>query len=287
MRLTEILAQEHQRRIAAAALVLFSFAAVAGAQQTSSRAYVRVTAHDSSGAPITGAEITVRSGLRDVVAQTTTDDAGQGLVSVPAKDSTDFQLTMRKIGYARGDRFFSVGPKDTVLVNVIVPRPSNTLAAVKVTADRMSKYNTYDLYSDEIETADGWLGNGWEVVKRLRPVMLTSRGGCATGAQEVWVNGKRIRLPLYPTGLAAQRAFVGAPPRTRVSYVPISVLSEIAPEHIAEIHYHDCFDHSMAAVGSNDAIFIILKPGVIYQQNVGSFVISEEEEERMAAAKKK
>jgi len=275
-------------RVVPVVLALFTLSAVAGAQQATSRAFVRVAAHDSSGAPVTGAEITVRTGLRDVVAQTTTDDEGHGLLSVPAKDSSDFQLTMRKIGYARGDRFFSVRPKDTTVVNIIVPRPSaNTLAAVKVTADRMSKYDTYDVYSDEIENADGWMGNAWEVVKKLRPVMLTSRGGCATGAREAWVNGKRIRLPLYPTGLAAQRAFVGAPPRSRVSYVPISVLSEIAPEHIAEIHYHDCFDHSMAAVGSNDAIFIVLKPGVIYQPGVGSFVISEEEEERMAAAKKK
>jgi hypothetical protein len=274
-------------RVASAVLAVFTFAAVAGAQQTD-RAFVRITAHDSSGAPITGAEITVRSGLKDVVAQTTTDDEGRGMVSLTAKDSSDFQLTMRKIGYTRGDRFFSVGPHDTADVDIIVPRPStNTLAPVKVTADRMSRYDTYDLYSDEIENADGWMGNAWEVVKKLRPVMLTSRGGCATGAQEVWVNGKRIRLPLYPTGLAAARAFVGVPPRARFSYVPVSVLSEIAPEHIAEIHYHDCFDHSMAAVGSNDAIFIVLKPGVIYQENVGSFVISEEEEQRMAAAKKK
>jgi hypothetical protein len=274
-------------RVASAVFALITFTAVAGAQQTN-RAFVKVTAHDSSGAPIAGAEITVRSGLKDVVAQTTTDSVGHGLISVPAKDSTDYQLTMRKIGYVRGDRFFSVGPRDTTVVNVIVPRPlANTLDAVKVTASRVNKFDTYDLTSDEIENADGWLGNGWEVIKKLRPVMLTSRGGCSTGAQEVWVNGKRIRLPLYPTGLAAARARVGVPPRARFSYVPVSVLSEIAPEHIAEIHYHDCFDHSMAAVGSNDAIFVVLKPGVIYQEGTGSFVISEEEEEKMAAAKKK
>src|SRR3954469_23611428 len=139
--------------------------------------------------------------------------------------------------------------------------------------------------ADEIENADGYLENGWEVVKALRPVMLTSRGGCATGAQEVWVNGKRIRLPLYPTGLAAQRALVGAPPRTRVTYVPISVMSDIAPEHIAEIHYKDCFDHSMAVVGTNNAIFITLKPGVEYIQDVGSFVMDEATEKRVNAKK--
>ena len=76
------------------------------------------------------------------------------------------------------------------------------------------------------------------------------------------------------------------PPGARFSYVPVSVMSDIAPEHIAEIHYHDCFDHSMAAVGNNNAIFITLKPGVIYQQDVGSFVISEAEEAQLAAKKK-
>jgi hypothetical protein len=272
-------------RVAAAVLGLFTLSAVAQAQ--SDRGFVRITARDSSGAPIPAAEITVRSGLKDIVAQTTTDEQGRGFVSVPLKDSSDFQITMRKIGYLRGDRFFAVGTRDTAEVSIIVPRPTAAaLAPMKVTAERLSKYNTYDLYADEIETADGWMDNAWEVVKKLRPVMLTSRGGCNTGAQEVWVNGKRIRLPLYPTGLAAARAFVGVPSRARFSYVPVSVLSEIAPEHIAEIHYHDCFDTSMAAVGNNNAIFVILKPGVYYQQDVGSFVISEAEEERLAAKKK-
>lgn len=274
-------------RVAIAVAALSTFAAIAGAQ-TKSEAFVRLTAHDSSGAPVAGAEVTVRSGLKDVVAQGTTDDVGHLVLSVPAKDSTDFQLSMRKIGYVRGDRFFAVAPRDTAAVNIIVPRPSaNMLAPVQVNAERASnKYYSYDLYADDIENADGWMDNAWEVVKRLRPGMLTSKGGCSTGAQEVWVNGKRIRLPLYPTGLALARARVGVPPGARFSYVPVSVLSEIAPEHIAEIHYHDCFDHSMAAVGNNNAIFITLKPGVIYQENVGSFVISADEEAKMAAKKR-
>ncbi len=264
-----------------------TLASIAGAQRTTDRAaFVRVTARDSSGAPLANAELTIRSGLRDVVAQARTDEEGHAVLSVPAKDSTDYQLTMRKIGYPRGDRFFGVAPKDTADVKLIVPRPKPTaLEAVTVTAKRENKYNSYDLDADEIENATGYIANGWDVVKALRPAMLTSRGGCDTGAREVWVNGKRIRLPLMPTGLDAQRALVNAPPRTRVSYVPISVLSTIAPEHIQEIHYHDCFDTSMAAVGNNDAIFVTLKPGVIYVQDVGSFVVSSEEEQRLKAKK--
>jgi hypothetical protein len=266
------------RSLSSRAGVIALIAASTLGAQSRNLAVVRVTARDSSGAPITSAELTVVRGIRDVVARGRTDDAGQGVLTFEVKDSSDFQVTMRKIGYARGDRFFEAGPFDTTRVAIIVavPKP-NQLATVAVTAQADPKYKSYHLDADDIEKASGdmFLDNGWEVVKRLRPDMLTSRGGCASGAREIWVNGKRIRLPLLPTGMAAERAFVGAPARTRVTYVPISVLSDIAPEHIAEINYHDCFDTSMAAVGNNDAIFVVLKPGVVYKQDVGSFVMDQ------------
>jgi hypothetical protein len=240
------------------------------------RATIQITARDSSGAPINGAELTVKRGIKDVLGQTTTDENGHGVLSVEAKDSSDFQVTMRKIGYARGDRFLSVGPRDTAHVNVTVGRTHAALDTVRVTAKGLDpRWHSYHLDADEIEASDEPIDNAWEMLKRLRPVMLTSRGGCASGVREVWVNGKRIRLPLRPTGLVAQRARVGAPIDARFSYVAVSVLSEIAVEHVQEITYHDCFDHSMAVVGNNDAVFVTLKPGVTYQENVGSFVLDE------------
>ncbi|MEP6496218.1 MAG: carboxypeptidase-like regulatory domain-containing protein, partial [bacterium] len=250
----------------------FTAAAMAGAQ-SSSRAIVRITAKDSTGAPVPGAELTVTRGLHNVVAHGTTDDTGQGILSVDLKDSTDLQVTMRKIGYARGDRFFDAGPRDTTNVTVTVARARTAeLAPVTVTAKANLRYASYHLDADDIEKSDIPLDDGWDVVKRLRPDMLTGRGGCGTGAQEVWVNGKRIRLTLRPTGMVAARARVGAPLRARFGYVPVTVMSEIAPEHIQEITYKDCFDQ-VAQVGATNALFVVLKPGVVYQQDVGSFVI--------------
>jgi hypothetical protein len=183
---------------------------------------------------------------------------------------------MRKIGYTRGDRFFEVGPRDTANVTITVARPKTSqLETVKITAEANLKRKSYYLDADDIEKAEGAFDNAWEVIKRLRPDMLTSRGGCETGVREVWVNGKRLRLPLMPTGMALARMRVGVPVRARFSYAAVSILSEIAPEHIQEMTYHDCFDTSMAAVGNNDAVFVVLKPGVIYQMNVGSFVLDE------------
>ena len=238
------------------------------------RTLVRVTARDSTGAVIPSAELTVTRGLHDVIARGTTDDGGHAVLPVELKETEDLQVTMRKIGYSRGDRFFEARPQGTADVTITVARrPMTNLAPVTVIAQRDPKRASYHLDADEIDTTHVFADNAWELIKRLRPDMLTSRGGCDTGVQEVWVNGKRIRLPLRPTGMAAARARVGVPPRARFSYVPVSVLSDIAPEHILEINYHDCFDASMAAVGSVNAMFIVLKPGVVYQQDVGSFVL--------------
>ena len=255
-------------------LAIIAGLASAASAQTAARTLVRVTARDSTGAVIPSAELTVTRGLREVIARGTTDDGGHAVLPVDLKETEDLQVTMRKIGYSRGDRFFEAKPQGTADVTTTVARrPMTELAPVTVIAQRDLKRASYHLDADQIDSANVFADNAWELIKRMRPDMLTSRGGCATGAREVWVNGKRIRLPLYPTGMAAARAFVGVPPRARFSYVPVSVMSDIAPEHILEINYHDCFDTSMAAVGSVDAIFIVLKPGVVYQQDVGSFVI--------------
>lgn len=251
-------------------------AGFAGAAAQLPNGFVRVTAKDSTGAPVTAAELTVSRGLHDVIARGTTDDNGHALLGVQVNDSTDLQVTMRKIGYRRGDFFFGVGPHDTASVTIVVGRPVTGLAPVRVTEAASLKFKSYYLDADQIEEAGGNpADNAWDVVKRLRPDMLTSRGGCGTGVREIWVNGKHIRLTLLPTPMEAQRARVGAPPSARFGYVPLVVLSEIAPEHIQQIVYHDCFDTSVAMVGSTDAMFVTLKPGVVYQQDVGSFVVDQ------------
>jgi len=259
-------------KIGSAVSALALAGAVVGAQTP--RSFVRITVRDSTGAVVPSAEVTVTRGVHDILARGSTDDGGHAVLPIEVKDSTDLSVTMRKIGYKRSDRFFEIGPNGTADVTLTVaPRRATDLDAVTVTARPDPKTMSYHLDADQIEAADLPVDNAWELIKRMRPDMLTSRGGCATGAQEVWVNGKRIRLPLYPTGIAAARARVGVPSRARFSYVPVSVMSDIAPEHIQEINYHDCFDTSMAAVGNNNAIFVVLKPGVEYKENVGSFVL--------------
>jgi hypothetical protein len=245
----------------------------AGGAQTPVRGYLRISARDSSDVPIPGADFTVTRGLHDVVAHGTTDDNGLGFASFDAKDSLDLQVTLRKIGFARTDHFFAGAPFDTSVVMLVAAHSdSKSLGAVKITAQRDLKTESYDITADQIAASNQTLLDGFDIVKKMRPDMLTSRGGCRTGVQNVWVNGKRIIYPLPANTIAAQRARVGLPPRARFTYAAVSVLTDIQPEHIQELIYKDCFDHSMAVVGSQDALFIVLKPGVGYERGVGSFV---------------
>jgi hypothetical protein len=108
-------------------------------------------------------------------------------------------------------------------------------------------------------------------VTMLRP--LPEQKSLVVFTSNLSLSGTDNNAQMRATVNAAIRANVGAPLRARYSYIPVSVLSDIAPEHIQELTYHDCFDTSMAAVGNNNALFVMLKPGIMYVQDVGSFVI--------------
>lgn len=259
-------------RIAAVAAALTCMTAGARAQQPT---VLHVTAEDSTGAPIPAAELTVVEGLNDVIAHGTTDEAGHADLAIGLSgDGADVQVVMRKIGYSRGDRFVSVKPHQTLDVDIMVAHPHASLAAVRVTADADLKRKSYFIDADAIANSPRPLFDAFDIVKKLRPDMLTSRGGCP-GIQDVWVNGKRVVLPLLPIGMAATHANVDMPANARISYIPITVLSEIAPEHIESMSYKDCWDTSNSLVHGNNALFIVLKPGVEYQQDVGSFVVDQ------------
>jgi hypothetical protein len=84
----------------------------------------------------------------------------------------------------------------------------------------------------------------------------------------VWVNGRRI-LSIVPDEMAMARRtgmLSGLLPGS------ITLLSEIKPEHIDQMTYVDGTDNTVGLVGSNEALFIVLKPGIVYEPGKGSRV---------------
>ena len=272
---------------AALALGVFAGAAhsTAHAQTTDARrapATLRVYVTDSIGAPIVDAEVTILRGLKQSVATARTDAAGAHAFIVDL-DSSDYSVVARKVGYTRGDRFFAA-ERATVDARVTMKRVDGTLPAVTVTAVDF-KRKSYHIDADEIADTKVFVNDALDVVQRLRPDMILSRSG-SLGARTrigcpslsyIWVNGKRFLADYVIVNPSVQMRARGAGNRIgRMAPGNATILSEIAPEHIAGMEYRDCFEPSVdRQVGSVNALFITLKPGVDYRPGSSSFVTSD------------
>jgi len=121
-------------------------------------------------------------------------------------------------------------------------------------------------------------------VAKLQPDIIAGRAGPRTcpPAQNVWVNGVRIRYASRKEALIASkrmaRMAAAATPHSPIASIdalPVfvaSVLSDIKAEHIAELSFHDCFDFSLGRNGGESAIFVVLKLGIGFEQGIGSYV---------------
>jgi hypothetical protein len=193
--------------------------------------------------------------------------------------------------------------RDSISFDVVLERSIQTIAPVVVSAEQDIKRKAYHIDADQIANSVRPLFNAADILAKLRPDMICGRsctpmGSIAartqTGARKcpmlalhqratcppdttepsletnVWVNGRRIRIvPLDEMALAHQTGVLaGLKPGT------MTVLSEIKPEHIAEMTYADEFDTSVGKNGSNEALFIVLKAGVVYEPGQPSFVPS-------------
>jgi hypothetical protein len=276
----------------------------AAAQQSVSTT-MSVQVSDTGGRPVAGAEVSVVKGLHDALGSGVTDDRGHVALKVTAAAREDYQLVVRKIGYQRTDRFFRAN-RDTMSFAITLRRAVQELAAVTVTAEEDVKRKSYHIGADEIASSTRVLIDATDILAKLRPDMICGRD-CSPMASvraavsnplracpglafldrpkmscpadnspanintNVWVNGRRIRtVALNEMALARQHGLLaGLLPGT------MTVLSEISPEHIAEMTYVDAFDTTIGKIGSQNALFIVLKPGIDYDPGHGSFVAPE------------
>jgi len=230
------------------------------------RAVLRVFVVDSSGSALTGAELAVLRGLNNVIAHGTTDQFGRASLTF-ATDPGEYDVVVRKVGYPRSDRFFEAGANDTIALSIVVPPPlARQLDAVTVTAKQDLKTRVYSIDADAIAASKRPLFTSWDIITKLRPDMAGGRAPCGNEPISLWVNGTRIRfVPTNDMALARERI---SPRRADLVFA----LYEIEPEHIAEMRFRDCFDTTVPDVGGSNALFVVLKAGVVYEPGVGSYV---------------
>jgi len=267
-------------------LVRFSFLSLSlltlaplGVMAGQSETVVRVRVVDTLGTPVASAEVSVLRGLNTIVTGGVTDSGGLRTIRVPRGD--EYQVVARRIGFQRADQFFSAY-RDSVAIRVILRVATQTLPMVSVTAEQDVRRRAYHVDADEIAASKRPIVDGLDILTKLRPDIIYSRvPGCAV--RSVWVNGQRIVYPPVNEVLAQkagqQRRAARATPHigptglATVNLTVQSVMASIHPEHIEEVNYADCNDMSVNKVNGNNAVFVTLKPGVMFQPGVGSFVI--------------
>ena len=244
-------------------------------------ALVRVRVVDSAGAPVANAEVSALRGLTVVAQGGPTDSLGRRSFTVP--QGSGYEVVARRIGYQRGEQFFSA-IHDSVGIRIVLRAAPTNLPTVSVTAKEDIKRRAYHADADDIASSKRPIIDGLDVLTKLRPDIIYTRvPGCSL--QYVWVNGERIVFPAINPGLAAKtrqlrRAaqatpHIGATGLATVNLTVQSVMASIHPEHIEEVNFADCNDTSVDRVKGNSALFVTLKPGVGFDRVLGSYVVED------------
>jgi hypothetical protein len=280
-------------RLAGFCLLAFLVSGVVARGQTVAATTVQVRVADSADAPIADAEVAVLEGLSKVVTSATTNARGEATLSVPV--GREFQLVARRIGFERASRFFTTTPERKALA-INLKRTVTQLDAVNVTETAFSRRDVYRVGADEIANTTRMVDNGVDVITKIRPRIFdpspkSKFNPCLT--ENIWVNGKRIVFALTDDRMAFEKrqklavrdaifnksAFRTPGPPTGIAGVPLNVLSVLASiraEHIEEINYTDCQDNSVEGTHTSNSVFVTLKPGVVFEDGVGSYVVEQQ-----------
>jgi hypothetical protein len=277
-------------------LMLHCGTAEAAAQDTA-RTLVRIRLSDSTGLRIADAQMAIIRGLHDTVATGLASAAGEWSARVP-RSTAPYQLVARKIGFNRLQRFF-MATGDSIILPIRVGRIVQSLAPVVVSEKEDAKRKSYFIDSDDIVNSPRPLNDAADILIKLRPDMIYSRGGrdACPSISNIWINGIAVYKSFQPASaprISARNRAPAPPPmgppypisetaRIRASVVNsaasgigaarLTMLEGIRPEHIEQITYKDCFDTSMKGNFTQNALFIVLKAGIRYERDFGTYSV--------------
>jgi hypothetical protein len=191
------------------------------------------------------------------------------------------ELSVLHIGFRPARRVVPISAGTSVDVDVVLNEVTATeLERVLIETRRGRHF----LDSADVAKSDRYIANVFDLVRKLRPEMLGDGRRLCDAVSHVWINGKRV---FWGAGSAAgsgngpsrgprkSASAVGAGPIDLEAQSVGAVLASIKPEHLAEMRYLDCWDRSIPRLGGNDALFIVLKPGIGWSWGNGSYAESE------------
>lgn len=229
-------------RSAACALGFLALGATRALGQQSART-IRLQVVDSSRSPIANATIVVTLDGA-VVALGRTDSAGGWSIPLSA-DSGRYELSIRRIGFAP---ILAVTVADSsAALTVTMARIAATIDTIVVREAALPKSKQPYIDASEIAATKRALYSLGDVIHKLRPDLYYQAHRCVA-PMRLYVNGRWLKPPV----------------------------GRIRPEHIQEVRYVVCFDNSIEGLPpyGGPRMFAVLKPGIAYTYNDGTFDIN-------------
>ena len=263
--------------ILAASLLAGRRAASQGAP-SDKRVVIHVAVAGSDGSSLRDVNVAVSRADVGALLSARTNDSGRHVFRTSLPPGI-YTLLARRPGFLPGEVRFDVGKVDTVSVTVrLTASPATELAPVVVEARR----SNYLLTRSDMLASGRPIRDAFEALRKLKPSMLYDKDRCrAEVVENVWINGRRVlfmakEVPILGSRTTRSRgAFKvrtsGAGARSEPPAVD-SVLASIRAEHVDEIRLVNCWDTSMPGVGSKNALYVSLKPGIDWDWKRGSFV---------------
>ena len=238
---------------------------------------VVVTVSTPAGTPIPAVDLAISKAPIGAILAKRTNDAGLATFLVE-RSSVRHLVLARKFGWTPTERLVELANADSIRVRLqLDPAPAD-LQGVVVEA----KAPYYLLLESEIAASKRPVRDALEALQKLKPSMLYDRDRCpGEVVDNVWINGRRVLFMASNTpilGGRSSRTIGNVRVRTqggRAGAEPPavdSVLASIRAEHVQDIRLVNCWDTSLPGVGSNNALYVSLKPGVDWDWKRGSFV---------------
>ena len=246
--------------------------------------FVQVEVADANHQPLPDVVLAVLDSADNALFVARTDGLGRSVFGLQTAGRK--HLIARKIGFLETRRLLRVREGDTLHLSLVLAPVPPQLDTVRVTA----RHRSDDYYIDARMIADiqhHSVQDAYDALRDINPGMLGDAGRDCRPAMNVWVNGVHVRFsptPSYdlpadgaqstvlPSELAghpgAMAHPVSAPPLH--DHVLDDVLHLIRPQDIAGIRYTNCRDTSIPGHGTRNAIFITLKPGIVFDEKLGS-----------------
>lgn len=248
------------------------------AQSRGDSVVVLVAVLTESESPIAAVDVAIsRSPGVGAILAKQTNQAGLATFKVERSNAPHVVMT-RKIGWTPAERPVEIGKADSVHISMHLRPAAVELDAIVVEAKRPY----YILAASEIAASRRPVRDALEALQKLKPAMLYDRDRCpGEVVDNVWINGRRILFMASNTpilGGRSSRTIGNVRVRTqggRAGAEPPavdSVLASIRVEHVQDIRLVNCWDTSLPGVGSNNALYVSLKPGVDWDWKHGSFV---------------